>query len=159
MHIQCYTWWKNDSNKNKLNDKRGGAYNMRKNKNNDISKEFRMQTAFRIKQARLSRGITQEKMAEILDISTTHYQNIEYGKYNIGYQHLEKISNMFQLTTDYLLFGKVKKEMNFEVFYETLLPEEKIDLFLTMLSKMCKDKTNDYGEILDEFVDRIKEEK
>ena len=132
---------------------------MDKDRNNSTSKEFRTQIGARIRQARLSRGITQEKMAEILDISTTHYQNIEYGKYNVGYCHLEKISKMFDLTTDYLLFGKVKKDMNFEVFYETLLPEERIELFLTMFSKICKDKTNDYGEILDKVLEGVKKEK
>ena len=55
-------------------------------------------------------------MAEILDLSVTHYQNIEYGKYNIGNKHLAKICNLFNLSADYILFNKETTQMNLMYF-------------------------------------------
>lgn len=113
----------------------------------------------RIKQARKSRGFTQEEMAEILDISVTHYQNIEYGKYNISYNHLSKICNLFNLSADYVLFDKETTQMNFDVFYEKLLPEERIELLIKIISRIYKDKSNQYGAVLDKMLEMIRENK
>lgn len=111
----------------------------------------------RIKQARINRGLTQEEMAEILDLSVTHYQNIEYGKYNIGNKHLAKICNLFNLSADYILFNKETAEMNFDVFYEKLLPEERVELLIKIISRIYKDKSNQYGDVLDKMLQMIRE--
>lgn len=111
----------------------------------------------RIKQARINRGLTQEEMAEILDLSVTHYQNIEYGKYNIGNKHLAKICNLFNLSADYILFNKETTEMNFDVFYENLLPEGRIELLIKIISRIYKDKSNRYGDVLDKMLEIIRE--
>ena len=108
-----------------------GAYNMDKDKRmNEVTGE---KIGKRIKQARINRGLTQEEMAEILDLSVTHYQNIEYGKYNIGHKHLAKICNLFNLSADYILFDKETTQMNFDVFYEKLFPEERIELLIKII--------------------------
>lgn len=112
----------------------------------------------RIKQARKSRGFTQEEMAEILDISVTHYQNIEYGKYNIAYNHLSKICNLFNLSADYVLFDKATTQMNFDVFYEKLLPKERIELLIKIIASICKDKANRYDDVLDKILEMIRED-
>lgn len=112
----------------------------------------------RIKQARINRGLTQEEMAEILDLSVTHYQNIEYGKYNIGHKHLAKICNLFNLSADYILFDKETTQMNFDVFYEKLFPEERIELLIKIISRIYKDKSNQYGDVLDKMIEMIRED-
>ena len=132
-----------------------GAYNMSKDKRNN--EELGVQIGTRIRQARINRGFTQEKMAEILDISVTHYQNIEYGKYNIGYKHLAKVCNLFNLSADYILFDKETTQMNFDVFYEKLSPEERVELLINIISKIYKDKSNQYGNALDKMLEIIKE--
>ena len=46
----------------------------------------------RIRQKREALDLTQEKAAEILDISQTHYKNIEHGRTNmspVSYTHLD----------------------------------------------------------------------
>lgn len=111
----------------------------------------------RIKQARINRGLTQEEMAEILDLSVTHYQNIEYGKYNIGNKHLAKICNLFNLSADYILFNKETTQMNFDVFYEKLSPEERVELLISIISRIYKDKSNQYGDVLDKMLEMIRE--
>lgn len=131
-----------------------GAYNMDKDKRmNEVTGE---KIGKRIKQARINRGLTQEEMAEILDLSVTHYQNIEYGKYNIGNKHLAKICNLFNLSADYILFNKETTQMNFDVFYEKLLPEERIELLIKIISRIYKDKSNRYGDVLDEMLEIIR---
>lgn len=129
-----------------------GAYNMGKDKRNNE------EVGARIQQARKSRGFTQEEMAEILDISVTHYQNIEYGKYNIAHNHLSKICNLFNLSADYLLFNKETTQMNFDVYYEKLLPEQRVELLIKIISRIYKDKSNQYGDVLDKMLEMIRED-
>lgn len=112
----------------------------------------------RIRQARLNRGITQEKMAEILDLSVTHYQNIEYGKYNVGYEHLHKICELFNLTTDYILFGKESSEMDFDVYFEKLSSDKRLELLIKIFSRIYKDRTSDYGMAIDNILENLKKE-
>ena len=132
-----------------------GAYNMDRDKRiNEVTGE---KIGKRIKQARINRGLTQEEMAEILDLSVTHYQNIEYGKYNIGNKHLAKICNLFNLSADYILFNKETAKMNFDVFYEKLLPEERVELLIKIISRIYKDKSNQYGDVLDKMLQMIRE--
>lgn len=116
-----------------------------------------VQIGSRIKRARVSRGYTQEKIAEILDISVTHYQNIEYGKYNISNMHLAKICNLFNLSADYILFNKETTQMNFDVFFEKMLPEERMELLISIISRIYKDKSSRYGDVLDKMLEIIRE--
>lgn len=57
----------------------------------------------RLKQLRLERGITQDEMAKLLEVTTNHYQKIEYGKVNISISALDTLAEYFSVTTDYLL--------------------------------------------------------
>ncbi len=61
----------------------------------------------RLSSYRKSLHLTQEVFAELLDISYSYYQSIEYGKNNMSLSTLVKIKNATRLSTDYLLFGDV----------------------------------------------------
>lgn len=50
-----------------------------------------------IKQRRIKARITQEKIAEILEISTRHYQRIESGKIKLSFEHILKLSNILKI--------------------------------------------------------------
>lgn len=45
---------------------------------------------------RVTNGITQEQMAEKLNMSEKHYCHLENGKYNITLENLDLISNVFE---------------------------------------------------------------
>ena len=65
------------------------------------------QAAFgrRLKKIRETMGISQEKMAEKLNISKVHYGNMERGKACCSLDLLVEMSCTFKVSTDYLLKG------------------------------------------------------
>ena len=69
-----------------------------------ISRKDR-QKAKRLKSIRDRHHLTQEKMAERLDISYSTYQRMESGRNNITIEHLEKLHKEFGVSSDYILFG------------------------------------------------------
>lgn len=54
---------------------------------------------------RKSRHLTQEKMAEILEVSLKHYSEIERGITGVSTELLVKFHDTLGLSVDYLLFG------------------------------------------------------
>ena len=59
----------------------------------------------RIKSLRTDRNITQDQLAEELNISCRHHRNIENGAKAPSYDILLTISELFSVSTDYLLKG------------------------------------------------------
>ncbi len=62
-----------------------------------------MQNGYIIAEARVKRGITQEDMAHLLDISLNTYKGYEENKQPIKIEQLNVISNLFDMSLDYLL--------------------------------------------------------
>lgn len=56
-----------------------------------------------LQQLRKSRGLTQDDLAEILDISLSSYQKYERDAISPSYETLCKIADFYHVTTDYLL--------------------------------------------------------
>jgi len=52
----------------------------------------------RIREMRLLKGISQEKLAELADLDRTYITGIETGKRNISITVIEKLSKAFNLT-------------------------------------------------------------
>ena len=59
----------------------------------------------RLRKYRKQANLTQEKMAEILNVSIKHYSEVERGIIGVSVQKLLFISNYFGLSLDYLLKG------------------------------------------------------
>lgn len=59
----------------------------------------------RIKRERKLNGLTQEKLAEMLEISTEHLSRIETGSYRPSLLLIEKISDIFNIDESELMFG------------------------------------------------------
>ena len=57
----------------------------------------------RIQEIRKSRHLTQEKVAELIEIETGSLSNIENGKYYPTAENLEKILNVLNVTPEKLL--------------------------------------------------------
>ena len=66
------------------------------------------QVAFgkRLQCLRKSRNLTQEELAESLNISREHLSRLERGKYGCSIDLLIEISFVLNASTDYLLMGK-----------------------------------------------------
>lgn len=63
----------------------------------------------RIKRTRKEKNLTQERLAELLDISTEHLSRIETGSYRPSLALIEKISEIFQIDEQTLMFGNTSE--------------------------------------------------
>ncbi len=67
---------------------------------NDINFE---RISRKIKELRLSKGLTQEYVAEIADVNTSHISNIENNRVKISLSTLVHVCNALGTTVDYIL--------------------------------------------------------
>ena len=93
-----------------------------------MSKEILEEIGQRIRDRRVSMHMTQEKAAELLDISLTHYKNIERGRTAMSLDMLMKVCGRFSLDQTYVLTGKTIGVNPILEMYESL-PQEKQQLF------------------------------
>jgi len=66
----------------------------------------------RIKEMRIKKGLSQEKLALLSDLDRTYIPSIENGKRNISITVLEKLSNALDISVSELtkgLWWKIKK--------------------------------------------------
>lgn len=59
----------------------------------------------RIKKAREDKGITQEFLAESMDVSNAYISKIERGRTPVNLDNLSKICAVLETSTDYILRG------------------------------------------------------
>lgn len=92
----------------------------------------------RLRECRLRSNLTQEKMAELLDISVKHYSEVERGITGLSVEKLIFLSNLLNISLDYLLKGKCEppEERLPYIFIETYCscPNEKRDYLADIMS-------------------------
>ena len=59
-----------------------------------------------LKYERTKQGLTQEKVAEILNLSSVYISNIEWGKCDLSLTNAQKLANFYGKTIDYLIKEK-----------------------------------------------------
>lgn len=59
----------------------------------------------RLRQQRKLHNMTQEQLAERLDISIKHYSEVERGLTGMSVENLIKVSEILQISLDYLIKG------------------------------------------------------
>lgn len=60
--------------------------------------DVRIKFGAKVKALRISKGYSQEKLAELADLDRTYIPGIESGKRNVSIIVIEKIAKAFQLT-------------------------------------------------------------
>lgn len=60
----------------------------------------------RIKDTRIAKGITQEYVATVADVNTSHISNIENNRVKVSLTTLVQICNALDVTVDYILAGE-----------------------------------------------------
>ena len=70
--------------------------------NENLLKTFGLNLRFE----RIRLGLSQEKVAEILDLSTVYLSNIEAGKHSISLINAYKLANFYKKDINYLLKEK-----------------------------------------------------
>lgn len=64
------------------------------------------QSGKRIQQLRIKKGLTQERIAEILNIDRSVYSRIEAGKKGSSIDLYIRLSELFNVSLDYLVLGR-----------------------------------------------------
>lgn len=87
----------------------------------------------RIKNSRISKNITQDKLAEFIDVNPSHLSNIERGKTKMSTDTLVQISIILNTSVDYLLFGEIILEH-----------DQYTNMALLEIKEILKDKNKNY---------------
>lgn len=78
----------------------------------------------RIKNARVRKGLTQEKLAELAELSPSHMSNIETGTTRVSLSSLVNLANILSVTVDDLLCDNlVQARPTFEKRIKALLDD------------------------------------
>lgn len=71
-----------------------------------------LKVGLRIKELRLSSGLSQEKLALLINLDRSYISSVEQGKRNISIRNLEKIWNFFQISPKDFFNSDVFSEKN-----------------------------------------------
>lgn len=67
-------------------------------------------TGERVRKIRKAHDISQEMLAEMIDVSVTHMSHIETGNTKLSLPVIEKIALALNISIDYLVFGEERSE-------------------------------------------------
>jgi transcriptional regulator with XRE-family HTH domain len=76
------------------------------------NKSEREEIAERLKQARISAGLSQENAAKILDMPRPAISEIESGKRKVSAEEIIKFSKVYKVSTSWLLLKENETEIN-----------------------------------------------
>lgn len=94
----------------------------------------------RVKQLRLSAGMTQEQLAERIWVSKAAISNYELSERNPSPETIIKIAGFFGVSTDYLLGIEDKRNYTIDI---TGLPEEDIRFLQSAVTLLKKKNTKE----------------
>ena len=91
----------------------------------------------RISSRRKALDITQEQLAEMMDVSVQMISNLEQGKKAIRPENLVKVCKSLGVSADYILFGE-KSDREIDAFYEkySQLTSEKQNLIESLVNEL-----------------------
>lgn len=96
----------------------------------------------RIRRQREALGYTREQLAEKLDVSPKFCSDIELGVKGMSIQTLVKLSDILNLTTDYILLGTASEETSPQMAtlmkLVTKCPPEQQENLVTMIHTFLK---------------------
>lgn len=79
-----------------------------------MKKEININVGIRLKKYRLENGMTQEQMAEKMEMSLNYYGQIERGECGISLEKVLFLYENLNIEPTYLLTGQQKLEVSFE---------------------------------------------
>ena len=89
---------------------------------------YKQEMGVRLRQKRKELFMTQEQMADQLNISIKHYSEVERGITGLSVENIIKISSLLHTSIDYLLTGNGKREefpQKILAFYDGCTEEKK----------------------------------
>lgn len=87
----------------------------------------RLRIGERISRQRNKLGLTQQDVYDELDFSQNHYSRIENGRDGISVEKLVQLSDILNISIDYILTGEIPsdKKSEFEIKYNKLSNKQK----------------------------------
>lgn len=92
----------------------------------------------RIREERLKCNLTQEKLAEEVDLSTAYIGQIERGERHITLENLVLIVNRLDVTVDYILMDSVESKNNAPLCLWNQLMNGRSDIEISMVVDTIK---------------------
>ena len=111
-----------------------------------MKENFLIPIGSRIAEIRRSHKVTQERLADILDVSPKHISHTECGTSSLSLKNLMEFCKQFDCSLDYIIFGKTDDTALAK------LPEEIIHILQTGTDKEIQ-RLNRY---LQTYIDLIK---
>lgn len=93
----------------------------------------------RLLELRNKHGLTQQQVAELLDVGRTTYAMYEQGKREMDYELLIKLADHYKVSLDYL-FGRTENPIHIESY-----SDDEIE-FITRTLEIYKDLKNKYKQ-------------
>ena len=85
-----------------------------------------MKLSDKIKKLRKDRRLSQAELAEKLNIHVTHVSRIETERYTPSLDLLRKLAEVFEVTTDYLVFDNIENLGHIDLKDKTLFEKMKL---------------------------------
>ncbi len=99
----------------------------------------------RIKSSRKQKHLTQEKLAERLDVSPHYIYELERGVKTMSLYTLNDLSNCLEVSSDYLLYGKPNT-------YSDSLPEDALSVMIRDLPAQQRDRLADLLKVMMPYI-------
>ena len=100
----------------------------------------------RISKKRKQLNLTQEVLAEKMNVSVQMISNLERGNKSIKIENLLKLCEILNVSTDYILKGELTDSDKEEAFTKLLKLNEQDYKMIEMLIDFCINKENDEPE-------------
>ena len=103
------------------------------------------QIGMRIKICRKRKHLTQEKLAELLDVSPHYVYELERGVKTMSLYTLNSLSNCLEVSSDYLLYGK-------PTTYHEGLPEDALSVIIRDLPMQQRNRLADLLKVIMPYI-------
>ena len=91
----------------------------------------------RIQSRRKQQGLTQEQLAERMNVSIQMVSNLERGNKAIRIDNLIKLSQILDISTDYILTGKTTSEDNEALVFSIAQLSQRDRRIIEMIVESC----------------------
>lgn len=117
-----------------------------------------VETGKRVRKIREANGLTQEALAEILEVTPTAVRGYESGEYGMSKEVLVKMREYFKVPIDYLLFGENENQTDVTTLLELAPDEDKMQVMMHLMAYFVMKKEGSmYDKELNDAAKRIKD--
>lgn len=108
-------------------------------------KEENIQIGMRIKQVREAAGLTQEHLAELLDVTTQYISGVERGAVGLSVPILTNLCSVLLVSSDFILLGAM----------ETAMETAGVSGVVARLSRLPAEHVQNVESIINRYIEGI----